>query len=308
MGNRPSIPKHTRYIESDENIKVSDLDLKIIDDQEFGVYTNQFIPAGTIIHKINFEQPDDLSNKINDLNYSGDASKYLSNTNNEDKTNIGLVKIGNELEMFELPKAIYLEALRDIHAGEELSRFYDEDFWYEKEFVNKYGSIIKSGELPDVYTYIDSYRENFNSNNVLHIYGKKVDDKYYYAQLMGNTKTNYYHKVKEFGELPVFKTLLELESYFEQKYGQEEYRDIETQQTILKFVYLIDRTKSDNSKYELNDYIAIDNLKYYSLTNLNSRPKKYFENNKEMMDAIRQATDEEKATYSWEIKREVISL
>ena len=65
---------------------------------------------------------------------------------------------------------------------------------------------------------------------------------------------------------------------------------------------------SDNSKYELDDYIQIDNSKYYSMENLNSRPKKYFSSNKELIEALKTATEEEKQMYSWEIKRETISL
>ena len=306
MGNKPSIPKHTRYIESDENIVVSDVEFEI-KETGLGVIAKQFIPANTIIKKLYLVQ-DELYDKINDLNYTGDANQYLSNVDSQDKTNVGIVKVGNEVEIFELAKVIYLETLRDIEEGEELSRFYNEDFWFEKEFSNKYGQVIKSGDLPEVYSYVDSFRESIHSSNVLQIYGKKIGDKYYYVQLMGNTKINFYQKVKQFNELPIFANLIELEDYLDKKYGPESFRSVEVQQEVLKLVYLIDRSKSDNSKYELDDYIQIDNSKYYSMENLNSRPKKYFSSNKELVEALKIATEEEKQMYSWEIKRETISL
>ncbi len=306
MGNKPSIPKHTRYIESDENIVVLNVEFEI-KQTGLGVISKQFIPANTIIRKLDLFG-DELYDKINDLNYTGDANKYLSNVDSEDKTNVGIVKVGNEMEIFELPKVIYLETLRDIESGEELSRFYNEDFWFEKEFNNKYGQVIKSGDLPEVYTYVDSFRETIHSSNVLQIYGKKIEDKYYYVQLMGNTKINFYHKVNQFNELNIFANLIELEDYLDKKYGPESFRSVEHQQEVLKLVYLIDRTKSDYSKYEPEDYIQIDNSKYYSVSNLNSRPKKYFSSNKELVEAYKTATEEEKQMYSWEIKRETISL
>ena len=79
-------------------------------------------------------EPDDIGTKMRDVAISGGLSSYQEIA--PDVTNVGYLRyhhpkwLGKKTE-------VYLFALRDIEAGEELTRHYSYEYWKQKEENDK---------------------------------------------------------------------------------------------------------------------------------------------------------------------------
>lgn len=104
-----------------------------------GLFTTEKILKDTIFLKC--EQcnlPDSkkthISRYINDLAFSNNIDKYDSEENLSSNINIGYIRhFASELSEigFVIPD-IYIYAIKDIEAGEELSKYYGLDYWQKK--------------------------------------------------------------------------------------------------------------------------------------------------------------------------------
>ena len=284
-----------------------------------GVFAEEFIPANTYICKSNPENinEDNISRKINDLGYEGSAKFYEKNYEyTESKCNLVYVNVRDTFDIkgiINQKKPLTLiRTLREIQPGEELSRHYGIDYWYGYEFNHKHNNKIINNTLPSDYYFIDEYRIDLHFNHCLYVYGKCIDEKYYYVKSIG-VNENYYTKIDEFNKLPIFSSQVEADEYIEQNYGIFEDRDEITRNEAWNFKYLIDISKSDNSKYEFgepiivknvvkkDDIVEIKNLKYYSTKYLKTKPMKYFNSQKELNEYITNTPNDERTKYNLQV-------
>jgi len=147
-----------------------------------GVFALEDISAGTIL-------PLDNAEFINDLAYNVDATPTYSIDSVKEHTNIlMLVRKASPAEfMFNnvsfIPLAI--KVIKDIKAGEELSKCYGPSFWKDYDFWHirpdcKWRDTSLDEDLPDEFIFIDTCRLKLEINYCEDLYGKKVGDKYYY--------------------------------------------------------------------------------------------------------------------------------
>jgi hypothetical protein len=284
-----------------------------------GVFACEFIPANTYICKSNPKDitEDSISRTINDLGYEGSAKDYEKNYEYaESKSNLVYVNVkdtfGLDAMVNEKKPLTFIKTLRDIESGEELSRHYGIEYWYNYEFDNKHKDFILTKNelgleqellpLPSDYCFIDEFRIDLGYNHCLYVFGKCVDNKYYYVKGICMDK-NYYTRIEEFTKLPIFSSSSEA----------DEDRDKNTRKEACGFKYLIDISKPDNSKYKFgepivikqilkkNDIVEITNLKYYSTKYLKSKPTKYFNTREELNEYIDNTPQEEKSKYNLQV-------
>jgi hypothetical protein len=297
------------------------MDNKLNDELEdnMGVFAEEFIPANTYISKSNPNDvnEDCISRKINDLGYEGSAKFYEQNYEYvESKSNLVYVNVRDTFDLegiINQKKPLTLiRTLRDIQPGEELSRHYGIDYWYGYEYDHKHKQCLSNNKLPSDYYFIDEYRIDLQYNHCLYIFGKFVDNKYYYVQSFG-LAPSYYVKIDEFNKLPIFSSKADTDEYLDLTYGKYEDRNDIQRKEAWEFKYLIDISKSDNSKYEFEEpiimknvikkdnIIEINNLKYYSTKYLKSKPTKYFDSQNELNDYIANTPKEEKSKYNLQV-------
>ena len=147
-----------------------------------GVFALEDISAGTIL-------PLDNAKIMNDLAYDVEVIPTYTIDSVKKHTNIiNLVRNASPAEyMFTnasfIPLA--LKVIKDIKAGEELSRCYGPFFWKEYDFWRirpncKWRETKLDKDLPDDFIFIDTCRMQLDRNYFEDLYGKKVGDKYYY--------------------------------------------------------------------------------------------------------------------------------
>ena len=297
--------------------------------ENLGVFACEFIPADTYICKSNPNdtQEDSISRKINDLGYEGSAILYEENYEYaESKSNLVYVNVkdtfGLEGNISTKKPLTFIKTLKDIQLGEELSRHYGIDYWYQNEYYIKHKQSLLNKNLPFDYYFIDEFRIGLEYNNCLYIFGKCINDKYYYVKSVG-ILSSYYTKINEFNKLPIFKSESDADEYINLAYGKPDERTNIQWNDVWNFKYLIDISKSDNSKYELdepisekrimkkNDCVKIYYDKYYSTKYLKTKPVKYFNSRQELNDYIKNTTDEEKYKYNLQVdyfKQKAINL
>lgn len=208
-----------------------------------GCFAGEFIPKDTMFCRSN---PHDVNEQVdsrfmNDLAYKDDASAYPSEESDTD-TNISYVSVTKGYNV----SHAYCKAVRDIEAGEELSRYYGKNYWLKAEFDQTYGSYIDNGQLPPVYTFIDEYRYGANFNSHIKVFGKCVDGKYYYA--WGCTRSTSPLEIEQFASIPIFPT---------EQAACEAENSIPNETDRNTFKYLIDISKPDNAPYLIAE--PIDN-------------------------------------------------
>lgn len=150
----------------------------------YGIFATEFIAKNTI-----FMDSNTYNNKINDLAYHNTLKNYDCEENILKNINIGCIQQLNVLYDFDKnydDTNIFYYALKDIHPGEQLSRFYGVEYWQEEEFWNNlpnsnYRKTNDYKDLPSKWVIIDTVCKNLLDNNKVILYGKKNDDKYLYV-------------------------------------------------------------------------------------------------------------------------------
>lgn len=210
-----------------------------------GLFSLIYIPKGTLLFIRNeFDySKNEISFFINDLAYKNDIDEYYDNL--DDNINIGYVNYTELTEGRYIGKRLYLIAIKDIEIGEEFSRSYGFEYWKEYEFKQNYKNELKIFEenynrddysfLFEKYIFISELRIQCNTNYCMYLFGKKVNDKYYYLCGGGN-KCAFYDK------------------------------NFETKNRLK------DISKNDNSAYNFNDEIIV-NEKIHYFTNFLSNPE-----------------------------------
>ncbi|AYV84924.1 MAG: hypothetical protein Satyrvirus1_10 [Satyrvirus sp.] len=129
-------------IDSQINVEEKKLEIKksTIGNESLGVFASEFIQKGTIFFYCSADSTNCIANNINDLAYYNDP--YYNDPVNygteENLTNyINVQYMENPFELCEFHNQsqhkIYLEALKDIQNGEELSRCYGLKYWQSQE-------------------------------------------------------------------------------------------------------------------------------------------------------------------------------
>ncbi len=169
-----------------------------------GVFALEDISVGSIIHDCTTSSRDSdegLSRVINDLAFRGDVTTYDLEDNLKCHINIGYMvqyEHGSQMALFGVPPTkIYICAIKDIKAGEELSRYYGLDYWLEYQFWenfphSKFRESNLHADLPSGYVKIDELRSGLEQNMSINFYGKKIGDKYHY--FAAYCTVPYYHK------------------------------------------------------------------------------------------------------------------
>ena len=247
-------------------LTVSDVKLKVhkstAENGSEGVFAEEFIPKGTIICEsdpTNITEKS-ISRKINDLLYKGNASEYENNEKVNNTTNVIYVHKDADPITYMLPGTkpfVFIETSKDICVGEELSRYYGIDYWYEFEYREKYGEIIKDGLYPPDYMFIDEYRTDIYRNVCMQVYGKCVDGKYYYVESRMIPK-NYYHRIDDFKLLPIFGSPKDVIEHTDKIFGKYEDRTDEQRNECWNYRCLIDVSKKDFSKYEFDEPMILE--------------------------------------------------
>lgn len=156
-----------------------------------GVFTCEDIKEGTIFFEcIDFHlvENGNLDKVINDLAYYGTLQGYNVDKNIIDNTNVGyIVQYKDPIkQMFGgWPDKMYLYAIKDINKGNELSRHYGINYWIQHEFWKQFGNCKfrdtqKMEDLPSKYVFIDKILLSIKHNNYMNLFGKQIDNKYYY--------------------------------------------------------------------------------------------------------------------------------
>ena len=99
--------------------------------------------------------------KMNDLAFHGTLENYDTDQNVLEHINVGHVNTADMISMFfggGKTLDLYCYALKDIKAGEELSRYYSPGFWYDVLFWKQFPdcNFLQTGldeDLPSKYTY-----------------------------------------------------------------------------------------------------------------------------------------------------------
>lgn len=251
--------KYIQYIDKASDIVISDPKLDIKQSTAKyggnGVFAEEFIPKGTIFCKsdpFNIIE-ETIGRYINDLLYQGNAEEYEQNESTNNVTNIGYVKTNEESSPFDLfgmkqtNKTCHCITLVDIMKGQELSRYYGADYWFDYEFKQKYKLFIEKKEYPPDYIFLDEYRTDLDIRFCINVYVKCVDSKYYYVYGHGVSK-NYYTRINAFQSLPIFRNILEVNNYVENKFGKYETMDDQTKKEYYEFKFLMDCSKPDYRK------------------------------------------------------------
>jgi DNA-binding protein Fis len=197
---------------------------------------------------------DHINKVINDLAFNGDINSYDKDENIEANTNVGyIVRYEDKcMEFFgEVPNNVYLYALKDIKENEELSKHYGLHFWQVYSFWNrfpdcKFTETHNMEDMPNEYVLIDSIRSSIQMNYCKQLYGKKVNDKYYYfvsiqmEKYMDDNFLNNFHDANNVTKSD-FSMYLENEEIFEDMYLT----------TYLKKIYDKDLTDEDLTDEDL---------------------------------------------------------
>lgn len=223
-----------------------------------GVFALEDIPSGTIfLECFNFnckDKPnvdDDIGYFINDLAYNGDLVNYETKSNVNFNINVGYVcQYNDEATLFfgGEPNRLFLRSLRNIKKGEELSRYYGLDYWKSFKFWQKFPdckflTTYDHEDLPSEYIFIDKLSEDLSRSCQYMLYGKKINDKYYYivTNIYFDYMTDDLDKVFEKYDLNNLNSSTNL---FDSNNNQ---------------IQIINITKSDNTSYAFNEKIYEDN-------------------------------------------------
>lgn len=288
-----------------------------------GVFAEELIPKGTIFCKSDpFDVSENvISRYINDLLYQGDAEKYKENELKCNTTNIGYVRIKEESSSMDFfrrsKKTCYCIALVDIMCGQELSRYYGEDYWFNYEFDIKHNiSDLSCNNYPSDYIFLDEYRIDIMFNTCIYIFVKCVDGKYFYV-CGHNIPNTYYTRINAFNALPLFKDTLEATTYIEKVFGEDDVSPDNSEyyspgkhvkKEFYDFKFLIDCSKPDFSPYSQSEPILYSYPRgddpighYYSTKSLQSRETKYFDSIVERDEYHDSLPKEERDKYNYEI-------
>jgi hypothetical protein len=261
--------KYIKWVNKESDINLSDRKLIIkqstVENGGNGVFAGEFIAKDTIFCKYNAKDVNEgsIARYINDLLYQGNANEYEQNELTNNTTNIGYVRLTEDVFSAFFGKTVrcYCIALTDIMEGQELSRYYGSNYWFEYEYNKKYESIIKMGQIPSDYMFIDNYVMETSCSPCINVFAKCVDGKYYYvysnvySHEKYNVTCNHYYRINDFCSLPIFKNSVEVADFCKNDLDEEN----ENRRC------LIDCSKSDFSIYLEDEPIIIDNTtEYYS--------------------------------------------
>jgi hypothetical protein len=84
-----------------------------------------------------------------------------------------------------------MRAIKDINQGDELSRVYGPKYWKDYEFWKKrpdckWRETKLDEDLPNDYIFMEKIRPGKMFNRNYDLYGKKIDNKYYYKSYVHN--------------------------------------------------------------------------------------------------------------------------
>lgn len=164
-----------------------------------GVFVNEDIPKGTFITSNTSTHIYNISIKINDLAYTTEKKYNFDDV--IEKTNVIAVVIGNGSVLYGAQYTlIALMAIKDIKAGDELSRCYGCKYWDEIDFWRlrpecKWRDTRKDEDMPDEYIIIDNISRGLEYNARYNLWGKKVGDKYYYQLIIPDMFNNKVQKI-----------------------------------------------------------------------------------------------------------------
>lgn len=210
-----------------------------------GLFAKKFIPAGTHIDVtfiLNTNEKN-FGRQCNDLGYRGSAEEYENTPEEEMKKHINIMYTNFFVEYpFILTAAE--TTMRDIQPGEELSRYYGPEYWYNYEIhernkdnmvdflpAGKYAATPDPAMKPDKYYHL-FYR------NVADEEGNVIG--YEYRLSVSERVSNLFMKPKLFHALPVRKTIPE-----------------EDEMEADSNVFLIDVTKPDCSRFSPEEPIVV---------------------------------------------------
>ena len=231
-----------------------------------GLFTKEMILKDTIFIECGdhtYAHNDTLDRKANDLAYGGISLNYDNDDNIEENTNIGYYLKGNKC---------YFIAIKDIAADTELSRHYGIQYWqqYEKDMYKE--------KLFTEYVYVDKVKHAIYYNREYELYGKNINEQYYYVLRQNNgehinvTKNDFskYHdddKICDFG--------MKLD-YLQKKYDEyrahqemmkDKYKEVAKDDTPPEYVYV--DTVRPTIAHEKSTYLfakKIDDKYYYLLS------------------------------------------
>jgi len=203
-----SIKKQLRIIcKQDKKISVNKKNLKVgpstKPDAGMGLFAMEDINQGEIFMECDVYGPDtdrtDLGKMINDLAWNDSLETYDTDINIQKHINAGyVVQYDHDFMIFfgGQPNKVYLYATKNIRQGEELSRLYGYDYWSITKFWNRFpNNKIRTSnnmvDLPNEYVFIDEIRSFLEQNYHMNLYGKKINDKYYY--FVANCSVPYHH-------------------------------------------------------------------------------------------------------------------
>lgn len=211
--------KILRTVSINEKITVTDVKLEIKKSTNLsagsGVFATEFIPKDTVFlcSGSGAIEEQGIGFYINDLAYDGNVENYKNEEKQLEIQNVGFMKQCDELyQFFGVGQCtIYLVTLKDINAGEELSKYYGLDYWLEYNFWNnfpgnKYRATHDVKDLPNKWVFIDNIRVDYNFNHNMQVFAKKVDDnpekgnpsdKYFYMVGYGNKNICYHQNFDE---------------------------------------------------------------------------------------------------------------
>jgi hypothetical protein len=226
------------YVSDDQVIEVSskyELEVRpsTLNGAGKGLFATNHIPKDSILMEVISESLEDCQKSLgwfmNDLAYRGDASLYNEKENIEKNINVGALIKGHK---FFGNQKMFLFTLRDIIAGEELSKPYGAKYWYEHEFWSrfpqcKWKETHDQIDLPSEYVFLDECSFGLELNAHMMVFVKKIENRYYYAVGYGD----YF--------MP----------NFEKKIKKTKWENIKDQNPYSSH----DITKSDFSQYKLND-------------------------------------------------------
>jgi hypothetical protein len=129
--NKSSLPKESDIIKAGVDLEIRESTIKGAGD---GLFTRSKINKGDVILCISDADnihSTHISKKINDLAYNGDMELYENDEHVLKNINLGYIIHADAFAlMFGCGQMmVYMYALRDIEAGEELSRYYGIEFW-----------------------------------------------------------------------------------------------------------------------------------------------------------------------------------
>lgn len=251
MGNTPPVSKFVEWAEDESIISVAtEVPIEIKQSifigstkDDLGVFATEFIPANTYICKSNPRDvnEDSIARKINDPDYKGSALEY-----EQIEHNPNLVYVNTRAG------TTYLKTCKDIQAGEELTRHYGCNYWFQYEYYKKHNAVLQAGNIPSDYVFLSNYRVCPTYNMHLKIFVKCVNGVYSYVAGFG-IPHNYYFHIEKFNKLPLFKSTHESEEEFKKSTIKE----------FWEHQYLIDVSNPDGSPYPFDKPICLDGQSYW---------------------------------------------